>query len=255
VNSLPDIVQLVQSGATNPWLFLPLAVLLGAIHALEPGHSKSLMAGYIVAVKGTKPQAALLGLSAAVGHSIVVWALAVAAIYFGDKLIVDKAEPWLELVSGLLIIALAIRLYLMMSRPHVHDHGQGHEQDHVHSHENGHGHGKASSKRTLVSNFDIVWFGFTGGLLPCPSAIAVLLVCIQLRAWGLGLAMVFAFSVGLAVTLVSIGLLAASGAKFASTKFSGFDKWADRLPLISSVIVMVLGATITVRGLYSLGLI
>ncbi len=253
MSGLPDIVQLVQSGATNPWLFLPLAVLLGAIHALEPGHSKSLMAGYIVAVKGTKPQAVLLGLAAAIGHSIVVWVLALAAIYFGDKFIVDKAEPWLELISGLLIVVLAFRLYSMVSHPHDHDHDHSHKDDHGGDH--GHSHGPHSSRPPHVSNFDIAWFGFTGGLLPCPSAIAVLLVCIQLRAWGLGLAMVFAFSLGLAVTMVSIGVLAASGTSFASAKFSGFDKWAERLPLISSVIVMLLGAAIIVRGLFSLGII
>ncbi len=251
MSSLPDVVQLVQSGATNPWLFLPLAVLLGAIHALEPGHSKSLMAGYIVAIKGTRAQAVLLGLSAAIGHSIVVWILAAAAIFFGDKLIVDKAEPWLELFSGLLIIALAFRLYTMMRHPHDHGHDHGEGEDHDHDH----GHHHAPAKPKHVSTFDIIWFGFTGGLLPCPSAIAVLLVCIQLRAWGLGLAMVFAFSLGLAVTLVGIGVLAAAGAGFASSKFSAFDRWAERLPIISSVIVMVLGLAITVRGLSSLGVL
>ena len=249
MSGLPDIVDLVRTGATNPWLFLPLAVLLGAIHALEPGHSKSLMAGYIVAIKGTKIQAVLLGLSAAIGHSIVVWILAGAAIYFGDKLIVDKAEPWLELFSGILIIALALRLYFMMHHPHDHKH------DHNHPHDHDHDHSAVPSKPRHVSDFDIAWFGFTGGLLPCPSAIAVLLVCIQLRAWGLGLAMVFAFSIGLAITMVSIGVLAAAGAGYASSKITGFDIWAKRLPIISSVIVMVLGLVITLRGLFSLGVI
>ncbi len=251
MSGLPDIVHLLETGATNPWLFLPLAVLLGAIHALEPGHSKSLMAGYIVAIKGTKTQAVLLGLSAAIGHSIVVWLLAAAAIYFGDKLIVDKAEPWLELISGLLIIALALRLYFMMNHPHDHNHGADDDDDHDHGH---HHHAKPAASSS-VSNFDIAWFGFSGGLLPCPSAIAVLLVCIQLRAWGLGLAMVFAFSLGLAITMVSVGVLAAAGAGFASSKISGFDRWAVRLPVISSVIVLILGVVITLRGLLSLGLI
>jgi nickel/cobalt exporter len=251
VSGLPDIVELVRTGATNPWLFLPLAVVLGAIHALEPGHSKSLMAGYIVAVRGTKAQAVLLGLAAAVGHSIVVWLLAGAAIYFGNELIVDKAEPWLELFSGILIIALALRLYFMMHHPHDHKH----DHDHDHSHDQDLDHNAVPSKPRHVSNFDIAWFGFTGGLLPCPSAIAVLLVCIQLRAWGLGLAMVFAFSLGLAITMVSIGVLAAAGAGFASSKITGFDTWAKRLPIISSIIVMLLGLVITLRGLFSLGVL
>src|SRR5690348_3802166 len=92
---VPDIAAIIQSGASNPWLYLPLAVVLGALHALEPGHSKTMMAGFIVAVRGTPGQATLLGVSAAVGHTIVVWGLALLGLYLGDRMILDRAEPWL----------------------------------------------------------------------------------------------------------------------------------------------------------------
>src|SRR4051812_34247664 len=97
---MPDITSLIQSSAAHAWLYLPLAVLLGALHALEPGHAKSMMAAYIVAVRGTIPQAALLGLSAAVGHTIIVWGLAIGGLLLGEKYIVEQAEPWLTLLSG-----------------------------------------------------------------------------------------------------------------------------------------------------------
>src|SRR5262245_39058318 len=79
---MPDLSQIIQISAAHAWFYLPVAVILGALHALEPGHAKSLMAAYIIAIRGTSGQAALLGLSAAAGHTIVVWILAVAALLF-----------------------------------------------------------------------------------------------------------------------------------------------------------------------------
>ena len=107
---MPDLVAVIEAGASNPWIYLPAALVLGALHALEPGHSKSLMAAFIIAIKGTIGDAVLLGLSAAIGHTIVVWAIALIGLTLGDKLILDKAEPWLVLISGVLIVALASRL-------------------------------------------------------------------------------------------------------------------------------------------------
>lgn len=266
MSPVPDLSAIIENGAANPWLYLPVAILLGALHALEPGHSKSLMAAFIIAIHGTPAQATLLGISAAIGHTIVVWGLALAGFYLGDKLILDKAEPWLILISGLLIIALAARLVLsartIISRvqPHghdthdhsAHDHGAHDGED---AHEAAHRHGIESkfAGRKHVTNGEIAWFGFTGGFLPCPSAIAVLLVCLQLKQFGLGIAMVAAFSIGLAATLVAVGIAAAWGTAKAASRFAGLDKWSDRLPLISGAFVMALGLFITLRGMAALG--
>ena len=135
---MPDITTLIQSGAANPWLYLPLAIVLGALHALEPGHSKSMMAAFIIAVRGTPGQAVLLGLSAAFGHTIVVWVIALIGLWLGDRLILDKAEPWLLIASGLLIVALALRIVGLIGTETEGDHGHGHGSygDSVH----GHGH-------------------------------------------------------------------------------------------------------------------
>jgi nickel/cobalt exporter len=287
---MPDIAALIAGGAAHPWLYLPLAVLLGALHALEPGHAKTMMAGFIVAVRGTPGQAVLLGVSAAIGHTLVVWALALLGLQLGDAAILDHAEPWLVLVSGLLVMGLALRIVWMLrpprasrpdhghhhahpdghshGHPHPHDHSHGHDHHHDHSHHHHHGpvhedaHAAAHAAdirdryagRT-VTTLDIVWFGFTGGLLPCPAAIAVLLICLQLREVSLGLGMVAAFSVGLAVTLVTVGLLAAWGRRAASERWGDrFGAWAHRLPYVSAGLVFAVGAAIAGRGLWQLGL-
>src|SRR6185437_16695822 len=81
---MPDLAAIVQAGSAHVWLYLPVAIVLGALHALEPGHAKSLMAAYVIAIKGTARQAVTLGVSAAIGHTFVVWILAVAAFAFGQ---------------------------------------------------------------------------------------------------------------------------------------------------------------------------
>lgn len=272
---MPDIASLIQSGAAHPWLYLPAAVLLGALHALEPGHSKSMMAAFIVAVRGTPGQATLLGISAAIGHTIVVWALALIGLSLGDRLILDRAEPWLVLVSGLLIMGLAFRIFWMLRAEHDHDHdhhddhhdhpGHGHDpHDHHHHHDgerlDAHAAAHAREVRARfaggrrVTNLDIAWFGFTGGLLPCPAAIAVLLICLQLKAFTLGIGMVAAFSIGLAITLVGVGVAAAWGTRIAQARWSGLGEWAERLPYLSAGLVFAIGALITVQGSWQLGL-
>ena len=264
---MPDITAIIQAGVANPWLYLPLAVLLGALHALEPGHSKSLMAAFIVAIRGTASQAMLLGVSAAIGHTVIVWGLALLGLYLGDKLILDRAEPWLVLISGLLIILLAARL-LFSIRQSVHrqesDH-HSHDHDHSHSHHGPSDEGHAAvhvhgielrfANRRNVTGWEIAWFGFTGGLLPCPAAIAVLLACLQLKAFALGIVMVAAFSVGLAITLVAIGIVAAWGTRRAAKTWTRFDVWAARVPYVSGAIIMTLGVVISLRGLWELGLL
>jgi nickel/cobalt exporter len=244
---MPDLTHIIQSSAAHAWLYLPVAVILGALHALEPGHAKSLMAAYIVSIRGTAGQAAVLGLSAAVGHTIVVWVLAILGLIFSNVLIVEQAEPWLTLLSGILVVLLAVRLLWSLRRARGH-HDHGH--DHAHGHGHHHHHAAPSAKTG-----DIVWFGFTGGLLPCPSAIAVLLVCIQLKQFTLGVLMVAAFSVGLAATLVGIGVAAAWGARRASAAWPGFDRVAARLPYLSAGLVMIVGVVMTAIGLNGTGLL
>ena len=258
---MPDIISLVQTHGANPWAYLPLAVLLGALHALEPGHSKSMMAAFVVATRGTAGQAVLLGGSAAIGHSLVVWALAAAGIWLGDALILDKAEPWLILISGLMILGLAWRIVVLFRREHhEHEHHDHHHDHHHDEREPSHAeeHEREIAQRFAgrqVGNGAIAWFGLTAGLMPCPSAVAVLLICLQTRAFTLGFGMVAGFSLGLAITLISVGVLAAWGTRKASEGWSGFAGWAERLPYLSAALVALIGVVVTIRGLLATGLI
>ena len=254
---MPDIISIIQTHGSNPWAYLPLAVLLGALHALEPGHSKSMMAAFVVATRGTAAQAALLGGSAAIGHSLVVWALAAAGIWLGDALILDKAEPWLILISGLMILGLAWRIVVLFRREHhEHEHHDHHHDERELSHAEEHEREIAQRfAGRQVGNGAIAWFGLTAGLMPCPSAVAVLLICLQTRAFTLGFGMVAGFSLGLAITLISVGVLAAWGARKASEGWSGFAGWAERLPYLSAALVGLIGFVVTIRGLLATGLI
>ena len=109
---MPPLAELIQQGATNLWVFITTAILLGALHGLEPGHSKTMMASFIIAVRGTIAQAALLGLCAALSHSLVVWALAAAALQFGNELIAEQAEPYFMLLSAVVVIGVSIWMFL-----------------------------------------------------------------------------------------------------------------------------------------------
>jgi len=246
---MPDLTTIIQASAAHAWLYLPVAVLLGALHALEPGHAKSLMAAYIVAIRGTATQAVVLAASATVGHTIVVWGLAIAALALGERYIVQQAEPWLTALSGILIILLALRMFWVLRNRHHHDHNHGHE----HGHEN-HGHTHEPPPiRGHVTTGQIVWFGFTGGLMPCPSAIAVLLVCIQLKAFALGVAMVAAFSLGIGLTLIAIGLAVVWGAGKFTKKWPGFERTAQKLPYLSAGLILIVGSVMTAAGLNAAG--
>src|SRR5882724_9728465 len=114
--------QLVAQGGTHAWLFIPSAVLLGALHGMEPGHSKTMMAAFIIAVRGTVFQAVLLGLAAAFSHSLVIWALAAAALRFGSSWNADTTEPYFQIASGILILAMGAWMFWRTRRDAEHEH-------------------------------------------------------------------------------------------------------------------------------------
>ena len=126
------------------WLFIPTAILLGALHGLEPGHSKTMMAAFIIAIRGTIGQAVLLGLSAAISHSLIIWVLAAGALHFGSKWDAENIEPYLQIGSAVFILALAAWMFfrtrreLRQAHAHEHSHDDGHAHTHGHS-KRGHG--------------------------------------------------------------------------------------------------------------------
>lgn len=302
-----SLSEFIQSGAANAWVFVPSAVMLGALHGLEPGHSKTMMAAFIVAVRGTVGQAVLLGLSATVSHTAIVWIVALTGLYFGSQWNTERTEPYLEIASGILILSVAAWMSWrnwrerssesLHGRDHEHDHPHGHGHDHHHhdhDHDHDHVHTQpyselshshddvlrdhaASSERAENEAFDaelmlvdpsaisdaherahaedinrrfahrrvttgqIIVFGLTGGLIPCPASITVLLLCLQLGKISLGALLVLCFSVGLALTMVLVGAAAALGVRHVSTRWSGLDAIAARAPYFSSAIISLVG--------------
>lgn len=293
---MPDLAQMLQQGSTSLWIFIPSAILLGALHGLEPGHSKTMMAAFIVAIRGTVWQAVLLGLAATVSHTAVVWAIAMGGLYFGRHLNIATSEPYFQLASALLILGVAAwmawRTFAEQRaaahghdhghdhghhhHAHEHDHEREHEHDHAHAHDHGHHHGHDHDHGSLdvsapgfqdaherahaedirrrfagrhVTTGQIVVFGLTGGLIPCPASITVLLLCLQLRQVALGALLVLCFSVGLAATMVAVGVAAAVGMRHAERRFAGgFEGFARRAPYASAGLITVVAVLLIIQA-------
>ncbi|MFZ6773000.1 nickel/cobalt efflux transporter [Undibacterium sp. SXout7W] len=369
-----EFSQLLQQGAANAWLFIPSAILLGALHGLEPGHSKTMMAAFIIAVRGTVTQAVLLGLAATLSHTAIVWIIALSGLYFGQQWNAEESEPYFQLISAAMIIAVAVWMMWRTwrdqhahqhSHPHSHDHshddarqidtGHGmiyisimedgvpprfhlsqsttasqrwtenqisaltiradgstqtfhfkkhgdlleslqeipepheftlriitshgdhqhsyelmyseddhshHDQHHHHDHgldinngeyQDAHARAHAEDIRRRFSTRDvttgqIIMFGLTGGLIPCPASITVLLLCLQLKKVALGASLVLCFSIGLALTMVMSGVIAALSVRHLSTRWSGFGLIAQRAPYFSGALIMLVGVYVAYQG-------
>ena len=363
--------DLAQQSAAIGWLFIPSAVLLGALHGLEPGHSKTMMAAFIVAIRGTIPQAALLAVTATISHTAIVWLVAIIGLTYGERWSAETTTPYFQVASAAIIVAVALwmlaRTYndqqtarAAANHGHAHngakmidtghgfaslaigangtsarfrlaftdsagrvqpppeagdvtvetrrDDGTRHQyafrrhgdvleatsdlpephrftatlsiRHHGHAHayethfaESGHRHAPAALGDTdepdaharahadairarfanrNVTTGQIALFGLTGGLLPCPAAVTVLLLCLQLQQFWLGIVLVLCFSVGLALTLLASGTIAAWGMHRAARQWPGFAMLARRLPYVSSAIVMAIGLFVGYQGWGSL---
>lgn len=250
---MPSFADLLAQGGNAPWLYLPVALGLGALHALEPGHAKSMMAGFVVATRGTPAEAVLLGLSAAIAHSAVVWAIVLAGLWLGRDVVPEAVLPWLGLAAGAIALGIAgwmaMRLGAVGAHERVHRHGIAHDHGHAHGHDHhhghphacGHGHAAPLVGAARPTRGQILAFGFSGGLMPCPAALVVLMLCLQAGAVGLGLATVAAFSAGLALVLVGVGVAAAFGTRMAVSRFAGVEALARRAPWLSVGIIALAG--------------
>jgi nickel/cobalt transporter (NicO) family protein len=285
---MTSFTDLMQNGAAYGWLFVPSAILLGALHGLEPGHSKTMMAAFIVAIRGTISQAVLLALSATLSHTAIVWLIAVLALTYGAQWGLDANEPYFQLVSAAIIIGIALSMVYLTWRNqraakaaahshassgcdfikhqhggHAHDqahaaHGHDHDHDdrHAHAHpeldvtaaDYADAHARAHAREIRerftnrhVTTWQVALFGLTGGLIPCSAAVTVLLLCLQLQQFWLGMALVLCFGIGLALTLLASGVLAAWGLRHATNRWPWLDAAAQRAPYFSSAIVACVG--------------
>jgi nickel/cobalt transporter (NicO) family protein len=132
--------DLAEQAGSNPWLFLAAALLLGAFHGLEPGHSKGMMAAFIIGTRGTYLQAITLALCVTLSHTAIVWILAWPASYGGAIWSSEEIMPYLNLISGMVILALAYWMLRRLNRAHGHHHHHHHEHSHHHSHDHEHSH-------------------------------------------------------------------------------------------------------------------
>lgn len=379
---MPPFAELLQQGTGHAWLFIPSAILLGALHGLEPGHSKTMMAAFIVAIHGTVAQAVLLGLSATLSHTAIVWLIALIGLHLGGRIDTEHYEPYFQLVSAVIIIGVAMWMLRRTYREHQRELAHEHEHEHDHHHSHGHdesrrikaghhgiawleinehegpprfqlqfeSHGapvaapssgavsvettrpdgsralfrftaKGSALQSIdaipephtftarlhlshghTHNFDvqfkeaadhahhhgdiarglmapgyqdahelahandikrrfhsnevttgqIVMFGLTGGLIPCPASITVLLLCLQLKQVSLGVILVLCFSIGLALTMVLAGTVAALSVRQASRRWSGFETLARRAPYFSSGLIVLVGLYTAYLGWHGL---
>lgn len=374
---MTSFTDLLQQGTAHAWLFIPTAILLGALHGLEPGHSKTMMAAFIVAIRGTVSQAVLLGLAAALSHTLVVWVVALGGQYLGQGMNAETSEPYFQLASAVIVTGIALWMLwrtwrdsqLEAARHHGHgshyDHGHhhGHDDearkintghgimalevfedgvpprfrirfeighgwhandvmivteradgakqaftfidkgeflesreeipephefnarvslghgDHTHDYdvaysEDGHHHGGLNVgkddeymdahaqahandisrrfKNQNVTTWQIILFGLTGGLIPCPAAITVLLLCLQLKQLSLGAALVICFSIGLAVTMVAAGVLASLSVRHVQKRWSGFSTFARRAPYASGMLMLVIALYMGYSGIIGL---
>jgi nickel/cobalt transporter (NicO) family protein len=216
-----------------------VAAFWGAAHALTPGHGKALVAAYLVGTRGTARHAFMLGGTVTMAHTAGVFALGIVTLGLSQFIVPERLYPWLTLVSGLLVVvvgASVLRQRLRRRHEHAHDH------HHVHDH---HHHGEYDHDLTSRG---ILGVGIAAGLLPCPSALVVLLSAIALHRIGLGLALIVAFSVGLAAAITGIGLLAVL-ARCAFGRLSLDGPIVRILPAVSAALILAVGLAITAKAL------
>jgi ABC-type nickel/cobalt efflux system permease component RcnA len=210
---------------------LALAVFWGAAHALSPGHGKTIVSAYLIGSRGTPWQAALLGLITTATHTAGVFALGGVTLLLSQWIVPDRLYPWLDLSAGLMVVGVGAAV-LFGRALHAHAHHRGDEHHHHHAHE----------RRSLLA------VGISGGLLPCPSALVVLLAAISLHRVAFGMLLVVAFSVGLAVTITAVGLVAVL-AKSAFGRFDGRGRLLSMLPALSALVIVLAGVAMVARAL------
>jgi ABC-type nickel/cobalt efflux system permease component RcnA len=221
--------------------FLLAALAWGAMHALSPGHGKTMVAAYLIGTRGRARHAVALGATVTVTHTIGVFALGVVTLLLSQWILPEQLYPWLNLASGLMVVgigAAVLRMRVASSQFPVPSHGHGH--DHGHGHGHGHHHD--------LSTKGILAMGASAGLIPCPSALVVLLAAIAQHQIALGLLLITMFSLGLAGTLTGLGLVVVYAGRLTS-RMNMSGRLVTALPAVSALVIVGAGCVLTAHAL------
>lgn len=264
--------ELISTRNLSIWFLFTgafIAAGLGALHALEPGHGKTIVAAYLVGSRGTARHAVFLGLIVTAAHTAGVYLLGAITLYASKYIVPEHLYPWLGIISGVTIAVLAcyllIRAWTGETGDHSHEIGAAHS--HWYASLGGRRRRETENPRSevdcsalsgqptkKVSLTQLLTLGITGGIIPCPAALVVLLGAFSLHRVGLGLFLIVAFSLGLAAVLISIGLLMVYARQFiARWKADGsiVQRW---LPLASAGFMLILGLAIAGQAFLTTGI-
>jgi nickel/cobalt transporter (NicO) family protein len=282
---------------------LGISFIWGAMHAMTPGHGKTIVGAYLVGSRGTLKHAVYLGLTTTITHTLGVFALGLITLFAAQYIVPETLYPWMNLLSGLFVVAIGLNLFASRfrssglgtwtqtfktklgrsSRPyaavlahahsegfthehkyvlntsHGHGHTHSHHHDHADEHHHDHDHADHSHLPPGADGSPVTWrnllaLGISGGLLPCPSALVVLLGAIALNRIGFGLILVLAFSLGLASALTAIGMAFI----YAGRLFERFPSQGNIirfLPVLSALFVSLIGVAILIKALAEIGIV
>ncbi|MEQ9480851.1 nickel/cobalt transporter [Coleofasciculus sp. F4-SAH-05] len=223
-----SVPNLIASEPTLSTVLIGIAIAFGfgAVHALSPGHGKTLVSAYFIGSQGTPQQAVLLGLTITFSHTLSIFLLGAIALFASQYVLPEQSYPVLSFVNGLTIGIVGLSLL----RKRLHSHSHPHSHTHAHS---------PTSLSSLVK------LGIAGGLIPCPSALVMLLSAVALHQISYGLFLVGGFSLGLASVLVILGVVAIYARQWLE-RLPQTDQVLQKLSILSAIVIMVIGFGITV---------
>lgn len=241
---MTDARRLAQAGSESSlgrMVAVLLALLLGALHALAPGHGKTMAAAYLVGERARTRHALQLGLVVAVTHVASVALLGLGLLLAHEWLPVQGMASWMILGAGVIIFGVGSWTVVRHLTPVVHEHS------HEHSHLN---------MPSTVTTRGLLMLGLSGGVVPCGSAFALLLMATAEVGVEQGLMLVVAFSLGLATVLGGIGVLVVNAReRIENWRLTRIDGWATRVPIVSALLVCLMGVWTMVRGLMDAGIL
>ncbi len=249
------------------WVAIAGAFIWGAMHSLSPGHGKTVVGAYLVGTRATPQHALFLAFITTITHTIGVFALGLITLFAAEYILPEQLYPWLSLGSGVMVITIGFslssqRLGLfqkpipLLSHDHTHNHSHDHSHNHSHTHSSDHTHSHPHhdhvSTDSPVTWSNLLALGISGGMMPCPAALVLLLGSIALGKVAFGLTLVLAFSLGLAGVLTGLGLLLV----YAKHLFQDMPvslKFVHRLPAIGALCMAIVGLGISTKALLEIG--